>query len=77
MTTASHIVDVLLETDEPSVNIEPDDVNPETYLHQYADQIDKDAREGKLTAQQIAAQLHISKSTLYAYLRYRGVPVGQ
>jgi DNA invertase Pin-like site-specific DNA recombinase len=34
-------------------------------------------REGKLTAQQIAAQLHISKSTLYAYLRYRGVPVGQ
>lgn len=51
MTTASHIVDVLLETDEPSVNIEPDDVNPETYLYQYADQIDKDAREGKLTAQ--------------------------
>lgn len=33
-------------------------------------------REGKLTAQQIAEQLHISKSTLYAYLRYRGVAVG-
>lgn len=33
-------------------------------------------REGKLTAQQIADQLHISKSTLYAYLRYRGVAVG-
>lgn len=33
-------------------------------------------REGKLTAQQIADQLHISKSTLYAYLRYRGVQVG-
>jgi len=33
-------------------------------------------REGKLTAQQIADQLHISKSTLYAYLRYRGVPLG-
>lgn len=33
-------------------------------------------REGKLTAQQIADQLHISKSTLYAYLRYRGVTVG-
>ena len=33
-------------------------------------------REGKLTTQQIADQLHISKSTLYAYLRYRGVQVG-
>lgn len=33
-------------------------------------------REGRLTAQQIADQLHISKSTLYAYLRYRGVAVG-
>jgi DNA invertase Pin-like site-specific DNA recombinase len=33
-------------------------------------------RGGKLTAQQIAAQLNISKSTLYAYLRYRGVAVG-
>ena len=33
-------------------------------------------REGKLTAQQIADQRHISKSTLYAYLRYRGVAVG-
>lgn len=33
-------------------------------------------REGTLTAQQIADQLHISKSTLYAYLRYCGVEVG-
>lgn len=33
-------------------------------------------REGKLTAQQISDQLHISKSTLYAYLRYCGVAVG-
>jgi DNA invertase Pin-like site-specific DNA recombinase len=33
-------------------------------------------REGKLSAQQIAEHLHISKSTLYAYLRHRGVPVG-
>jgi len=33
-------------------------------------------REAKLTTQQIADQLHISKSTLYAYLRYRGVQVG-
>ncbi|MBL1265659.1 recombinase family protein [Methylomicrobium sp. RS1] len=33
-------------------------------------------REGKLSAQQIAEHLHISKSTLYAYLRHRGVPLG-
>ena len=33
-------------------------------------------REGKLSVQQIAEHLHISKSTLYAYLRHRGVPVG-
>ena len=33
-------------------------------------------REGILSAQQIAEHLHISKSTLYAYLRHRGVPVG-
>lgn len=33
-------------------------------------------REGKLGAQQIARRLHISKSTLYAYLRHRGVPLG-
>jgi len=33
-------------------------------------------REGKLSAQQIAEHLHISKSTLYAYLRHRGVPIG-
>ena len=51
MSKANQIVDVLLETDEqPDVNIEPD-VNPEQYLHQYADQIDRDAREGKLTPQ--------------------------
>ncbi|KAA0072904.1 recombinase family protein (plasmid) [Paraburkholderia sp. T12-10] len=33
-------------------------------------------REGKMSAEQIAQRLHISKSTLYAYLRHRGVPVG-
>ena len=33
-------------------------------------------REGKLGAKQIAERLRISKSTLYAYLRHRGVPVG-
>jgi len=32
-------------------------------------------REGKLSSQQIADRLHISKSTLYAYLRYRGVSI--
>jgi DNA invertase Pin-like site-specific DNA recombinase len=33
-------------------------------------------REGKLSSQQIADRLRISKSTLYAYLRHRGVPIG-
>jgi DNA invertase Pin-like site-specific DNA recombinase len=33
-------------------------------------------REGKLSSQQIADRLSISKSTLYSYLRYRGVPIG-
>jgi DNA invertase Pin-like site-specific DNA recombinase len=33
-------------------------------------------REGKLSSQQIADRLSISKSTLYAYLRYRGVTIG-
>ncbi|KVT51491.1 resolvase [Burkholderia ubonensis] len=32
-------------------------------------------REGALSAEQIAQRLHISKSTLYAYLRHRGVPI--
>jgi DNA invertase Pin-like site-specific DNA recombinase len=32
-------------------------------------------REGKLSSQQIAHRLRISKSTLYAYLRHRGVPI--
>jgi DNA invertase Pin-like site-specific DNA recombinase len=34
-------------------------------------------REGKLSAQQIADRLSIVKSTPYAYLRYRGVPIGR
>lgn len=33
-------------------------------------------REGKLSSQQIADRLRISKSTLYAYLRHRGVAIG-
>jgi DNA invertase Pin-like site-specific DNA recombinase len=33
-------------------------------------------REGKLSVIKIAGKLHISKSTLYSYLRHRGVPVG-
>ena len=33
-------------------------------------------REGKLTTRQIASKLSISKSTLYAYLRHRGVAIG-
>ncbi len=33
-------------------------------------------REGKLSVDQISDKLHISKSTLYSYLRHRGVPFG-
>jgi hypothetical protein len=33
-------------------------------------------REGKLSSQEIASRLQISKSTLYSYLRHRGVPIG-
>lgn len=33
-------------------------------------------REEKLTTRQIASKLRISKSTLYAYLRYRNVAIG-
>ena len=34
-------------------------------------------REGKLSTQQIADRLNISKSILYSYLRYRGVAIGK
>ena len=33
-------------------------------------------QEGQLSIQQISAQLNISKTTLYKYLRYRGIKVG-
>lgn len=33
-------------------------------------------REGQLSTLQIANKLHISKSTLYSYLRHRGVMIG-
>ena len=33
-------------------------------------------KEGKLSAMEIAKRLNISKVTLYAYLRYRGVAIG-
>ena len=33
-------------------------------------------REGKLPVQEIANKLNISKSTLYSYLRHRGVDIG-
>ena len=33
-------------------------------------------REGQLSVQQIAAKLNIAKSTLYVYLRHRGVAIG-
>ena len=33
-------------------------------------------REGRLSVNAISEKLHISKSTLYSYLRYRGVEIG-
>jgi DNA invertase Pin-like site-specific DNA recombinase len=33
-------------------------------------------REGTLSVRAIAEKLHIAKSTLYVYLRHRGVPIG-
>jgi hypothetical protein len=33
-------------------------------------------REGTLSIRAIAEKLHIAKSTLYMYLRHRGVPIG-
>jgi Helix-turn-helix domain of resolvase len=33
-------------------------------------------REGTLSIRAIAEKLHIAKSTLYVYLRHRGVPIG-
>lgn len=33
-------------------------------------------REGRHSVRQIAAKLHIAKSTLYVYLRARGIPIG-
>ena len=33
-------------------------------------------REGRLSVKAITEKLHISKSTLYSYLRYRGVEIG-
>jgi AcrR family transcriptional regulator len=33
-------------------------------------------REGRLSVNAIADKLHISKSTLYSYLRHRGVEIG-
>ena len=32
--------------------------------------------EGQLSVQQIAEKLNIAKSTLYVYLRHRGVAIG-
>lgn len=34
-------------------------------------------KEGKLSTREIAKMLGISKSTLYAYLRHRGVEIGR
>lgn len=70
MSKADQIVSALLEADEPAgVNIPPEDVdiNPESYLHQYADQLDRDKREGKVTPQTaLTAQYFWHKTVKYA-----------
>jgi len=58
MCKANLIVNALLETDDlPDVNAEPE-ANPERYLHQYADQIERDKRSGKVTAQTAQTASH-------------------
>lgn len=50
MSKASQFVDALLETDEPAdVNIPPEDVNPERFISHHADELEREAREGKVT----------------------------
>jgi hypothetical protein len=49
MNKASQLVEALLETDEPAdVNIEPD-VDPLQFVAHHADELDREAREGKVT----------------------------
>jgi len=50
MKTAALLVDLLLEADEPGVDIDPDDIDPEYYLHQHIAQIDRENTEGTLNA---------------------------
>ena len=38
--------------------------------------VDQPAQPPKMSAQDIAGKLGIAKSTLYAYLRHRGVKIG-
>lgn len=50
MSKASQFVDALLETDEPAdVNIPPEDVSPERFISHHADELEREAREGKVT----------------------------
>lgn len=50
MSKASQFVDALLETDEPAdVNIPPEDVSPEQFVSHHADELEREAREGKIT----------------------------
>jgi len=50
MSKAIQIVNALLEADEPpDVNIDPVDVNPEQFISHHADELDREAREGKVT----------------------------
>lgn len=62
MSKASLIVDALLEADDP----QDANINPESYLHQYADQIDRDKAEGKLTPQTaLTAQYFYHRTQTY------------
>lgn len=54
MSRASQIVDALLEADDPR----DAGIDPESYLHQYADQIERDKAEGKLTPQTALTAQH-------------------
>ena len=52
MSHASQIVNALLEADEPPLDVDIDkDADPLKYLHAYADDLERDEREGKVTLQ--------------------------
>jgi len=67
MSKAKQIVDALLEDDEPKdagtnpegASADPDaGINPEQYLHQHADKLERDRAEGKLTPETALTAQH-------------------